>query len=404
MFLVRRTADRADPRDGTSGRGAFEPAKSPAAAVAPRACAVRLCGMRRSAALAFATSLLVASSASSARALELGEKAPELEVTAWAKGDPITIAGGAQKNVFVVEFFSAFKSECVDALAAATKLQDKWKTKGLEIVAVTVESKAEIDKFLAEHPTSCRVAIDEFHNTQSAYVGADPALPRAVVVDRSGSIVFLGDPTDGMDRVVDDVVAGKFDLAKAVEIRKLKEEMWKDGGDDGEEDAPPVEAKVDAKEAAKKRAERIDALCDKILDLDPADVSAWNRRADGFRRRDDLEGYRKFVKTWVERMKDDAKALARVARQSMDEWKVTWRDPDLATTTARRAVEISKSQDAEVLDAYAQVLAALGLLDMAVEQEKKAVALEPKDDDYARSLAFFQSCLATKQKAKPPKK
>ena len=43
---------------------------------------------------------------------------------------------------------------------------------------------------------ACRVAIDELHNTQTAYLGADPALPQAVVVDKQGVIVFLGDPTD----------------------------------------------------------------------------------------------------------------------------------------------------------------------------------------------------------------
>jgi tetratricopeptide (TPR) repeat protein len=359
--------------------------------------------MTRRTAIAVAAAVFLVASPSSARALDLGQKAPELEVTAWAKGDSITIAGGAAKTVFVVEFFSVFKSDSADAFDAATKLQDKWKQKGLEIVEVTVESKADVDKFLGEHPTSCHVAIDENHNTQTAFFGAEPALPQAVVVDKTGAVVFLGDPTDGMDKVVEDVVAGKFDLAKAVEIRKLKEEMWQGVGGD-EEDDPPEGAKPDAKEEAKRRAERLDALCDKILELDPCDGAAWGRRVDGFRRKNDLEGYRKFVKTGVERMKDDAKALARVAREAIDDWKVSWRDPDLATTIARRAVEISKSQDAEVLDAYAQVLAAIGLLDMAVEQEKKAVALEPKTEQYARSLAFYQSCLATKQKAKPPKK
>jgi len=357
--------------------------------------------MRRCTVRAAAAAFVVALPLASASALDLGEKAPELEVTAWAKGDAVTVAAGAERPVYVVEFFSAFKPECVEALAAATKLQDKWKGKGLEIVAVTVESKAEVDKLLAEHPTSCRVAIDELHNTQTAYLGADPALPRAVVVDKQGVIVFLGDPADGMDKVVEDVIAGKFDLAKSVEIRKLREEIAKDGDDDEEDDPPPdVDARAAAKEAARKRAERIDALCDKILEIDPFDAAAWSRRADGFRRREDLEGYRKFVKASVERMKDDAKALCRVARRSMEDWKLDWRDPELAASTARRAVEITKSQDADALHAYAEILASLGLLDMAVAEEKKAAALEPKSEEYAKSLAFYQSCLAVKQKAK----
>jgi len=344
-----------------------------------------------------AAALLVAST--TARALELGDKAPEFDSLAWAKGDAITIASGAGKSVFVVEFFSVFQKESAAAFDAAAKLQDKWKTKGLEVVAVTVENKSDVDKFVGEHPTNARVAIDELHNTQTVFVGTDPGLPTALVVDKSGAIVFTGDPTDGMDKLVDDVINGKFDLKKAVAIRDLKKQLGEDPDEDAG-DLPPG----DKKEAAKKRNERAVEIYDKILELDPTDEFAYERRCDAYRRKDDLDAYRKFVKSYLDRVKDDAKSLARVARDAMNENKMNWRDPDTAVTAGRRAVEITKAADAEILDAYANLLSSLGLLELAVDYEKKAVAAEPKAEQYAKSLAFYQSCLAVKQKVQPTKK
>jgi hypothetical protein len=49
--------------------------------------------------------LLVGSGASSAWALDIGDKAPPLEVKSWVQGDPVVIADGAGKKVFVVEFW-----------------------------------------------------------------------------------------------------------------------------------------------------------------------------------------------------------------------------------------------------------------------------------------------------------
>jgi peroxiredoxin len=366
---------------------------------------MRRSGVRGLAGAAF----VVALTASAALAVEVGEKAPELEPTAWARGEALTIEGAAGKHVIVVEFFTSFKPECVEALAAAAKLQDKWKEKGLEVVAVTVEAKAEVDKFLSKHESACRFAVDENHNTEMAYFGGVPYLPRAVVVDRAGLVVFVGAPDDGFEKLVGEVVEGKFDLAKTVEIRKLKESLNKAAEAEDESEEPPAEGESKrvreeaAKEAAKQRRAEVDAVCDKILALDPADSFALDRRVENFREADDLEGYRKFVAATAERLKDDPKSLVRIARESMGERKWNWRDPALAVTAARRAVEISKSEDAEILDAYADVLATIGLLDLAVDAQKKAVALEPKTESYARSLAFYQSCLAAKRRAKGSK-
>ena len=49
--------------------------------------------------------LIVGSAASSAWALDVGDKAPALDVKSWVQGDPVVLADGAGKKVFVIEFW-----------------------------------------------------------------------------------------------------------------------------------------------------------------------------------------------------------------------------------------------------------------------------------------------------------
>ena len=325
---------------------------------------------------------VLAVATATAWALEIGDKAPALDVSAWAQGEPITIEGGAGKNVFVVEFVSTFKPDCQKALAAASKLQDKYRAKGLEVVAVSSESVDEVKKYLADNKASFRFAIDENHNAIAEFVGEDPNLPYAVVVDKAGIVVFAGDPAEGMDKLVDDVMAGKFDPKKAVELRKLRQELY-EAWNTHEFDAA-------------------DTICDKILTLDVTDSFAFRRRCDGFHRRENLDGYRKFVKSYADRAKDDAATQSRIASRLIDDGRFNWRDPELALVCAKRAVDLTKSTDADVIDTYARVLAELGLLEQAITEAKKAVAIAADNAQAKSRLAFLESCLALRQKAQPP--
>ncbi len=49
--------------------------------------------------------LAVGAAASSAWALDIGDKAPALDIKKWVQGDPVVLADGAGKKVFVLEFW-----------------------------------------------------------------------------------------------------------------------------------------------------------------------------------------------------------------------------------------------------------------------------------------------------------
>lgn len=319
----------------------------------------------------------------SAVAGELGEKAPELDVTGWAQGTPVKLADGAGKTVFVVAFVTTFKADCGESLETVSKLYDRHRANGLDVVVVSAESADDAKKYLAAHKSSFRFALDEDKNTLAAYgVDEDEDLPVAFVVDRTGAIAFHGDPTEGLERRVEDVLAGKFDLKKAAEVAALETELY---------------AAVRAHDADKYAS-----VADKILAIDPANAYAFNRRCDAFERKEDLAGYRKFIKEFADKVKDNARALSQMAWRLVTDDRFDWRDPETAVVAAKRSVDLGKSGDADALDTYAAVLGELGLFEPAIDAMKKAIALDATDDSYKNRLAFLEACLAAKKANAPP--
>ena len=313
---------------------------------------------------------------------ELGEKAPELDVTGWAQGAPVKLADGAGKTVFVVAFVATFKADCGPSLETVSKLYDRHRANGLDVVVVSAESEGDAKKYLSAHKSSFRFALDEDRNTLAAWGVEDDDLPVAFVVDKSGAIAFQGSPTNGLDRRVEDVLAGKFDLKKAAEIAALETDLY---------------AAVRGRDAD-KYAE----VADKILAIDPANSYAFNRRCDAFARKEDLASYRKFIKEFGDKVKDNARALSQMAWRLITDDRFDWRDPETAVVAAKRSVELGKSGDADALDTYGAVLGELGLFEPAIDAMKKAIALDATDDSYKHRLAFFEACLAAKKANAPP--
>jgi peroxiredoxin len=326
--------------------------------------------------------------AASALALDVGDKAPELNVSGWASGDPVKLADGAGSKVWLVVFWGTFDSDCVEAMPALNKTLEAHKAAGLDIVAVTTEPAEIVKRYLEEHKLDYHVALDQFHATRDAYAGKQKKLPVGWLVDKTGTVVWSGNPTWGMDSVLEQVLSGKFDMKKAKELESRQSDFWN--------------------ALFANDWDALAALSDKVLEIDPTDGQAFTFRVLVYQQKHDVDGYRKFMKTHVEKVKDDAGALSRAARQLGLEDGYEWRDLELAHATAKRAVEVSKTPNADAIETYAQILFTIGMVEQAIEQEKKAVAADDKDEDHKHLLAWYEACLAAKKKAAaptpPPKK
>jgi peroxiredoxin len=343
--------------------------------------------MRTRSWLAFAAAAALLLGGASARAAEVGEKAPELNVGEWVQGSPAKIADGAGKNVWLVVLWGTFDSECIGAMPALNSLYAKHKDAGLEVVGLSAEPADQVRTYLSTHKVDYRMAVDPLGKVTSAYAGEVHSLPMAWLVDKTGTVVWRGAPGSA-GAVVEKLLSGKLDMKKASDVAEHQREMF----------------------IALQRGnwDEVIVAAEKILDAEPSDQTALIFANLALRQQGDAEAFKAFMKRHIARSKDDAKALGRIAIQLATEGQLDWRDVNAALEAGRRAVEISKGEDAEALEAYGRVLFTIGLAEPAIEQQKKAVALEGADEGHKKVLAYYEACVAARKKAgaptPPPKK
>lgn len=64
-------------------------------------------------------------------------------IAEWARGSPVDLAAGKGRTIFVIEFWATWCSPCVDSIPHLSGLQQKFKERGVAVVGVTDETRAE---------------------------------------------------------------------------------------------------------------------------------------------------------------------------------------------------------------------------------------------------------------------
>ncbi|MCH8853054.1 MAG: redoxin domain-containing protein [Planctomycetes bacterium] len=157
-------------------------------------------------------------SASSGPTLSLGDAAPALEIAAWIKGDPVDLAKGLNKNIYVVEFWATWCPPCVQSIPHLTDIQKRYRDKNVVVVSITDEPPPLVTQFVQKQGDKMgyTVACDKEQKTHGSfmYAAGQMSIPTTFIVDRKGKIAWIGSPFD-MDRVLEEIVAGRYDIEEA---------------------------------------------------------------------------------------------------------------------------------------------------------------------------------------------
>lgn len=280
-----------------------------------------------------------------AKKLVVGDKAPDIDIQYWVKGvemDPrgnfTPVTSFKKGNVYVLEFWATWCGPCIASMPHMSEMQEKYKDYNVQFIGVSDETLPKVTNFLFQ----TNKQDGKMNNDRARYtLTTDPdgsvkndffraagqtGIPCAFIIGKEGHVEWIGHPMR-MDEPLDKVVRDTWDR-----------------------DAYASEFAA-AEMAKKKQRENAGKLRTFMAE------EAW---ADAT-----LLGW------------DNAMTLNQVAWTIVDNKDVKNRDYDVAMKAATRANELTKGEDAAILDTLARVYYEMGDLKNAVAYQKKAVEHAP---------------------------
>lgn len=167
-------------------------------------------------------------------ALTLGDKAPELSLE-FVQGEPVNIAAGAGKHVYVIEFWATWCGPCRYTVPHLNDLQQKYGDQGLVVIGISDEPPETVRPFMEEmgDAMTYRVALDPKDTTARRYFlgfGVRTTIPHAFVVDGNGRVAWIGHPANPfMEYLIQNLLA---DLPRPDEDRESADDSPEDPGAD----------------------------------------------------------------------------------------------------------------------------------------------------------------------------
>ncbi len=180
--------------------------------------------------------------------LSLGDPAPPLQIARWLGRGNRLFGGDAtgpleHGAIHAVTFVDTRSDPCREALPHLADLAGRFRRRGVAFVAVVTdppEREEEVVDFFREldGPAGFLPGLDRYDDTPRRHRDEDPegrswrawmapagedGVPTTFVVAADGRLAWIGHPLDGLDDVIDRMVAGGFDpVAEAAAARRAE--------------------------------------------------------------------------------------------------------------------------------------------------------------------------------------
>ncbi|MBX3120194.1 MAG: redoxin family protein [Fimbriimonadaceae bacterium] len=336
--------------------------------------------------------LMLASASSLAQAqekakLQVGQPAPAVKIAKWIKGSKVEMFD--KNKVYVVEFWATWCGPCKETIPHLTELAKKFKDKvsfiGVDSFEVDPDEPvvkgengepehfAMVEKFVKDMGAKMdyNVGIDTtdgFMAKNWMDAANQGGIPTAFIVDQAGKLAWIGHPLDDMDKVLEKILAKKWNaLAEAKKKADAEEAASKDAAkfmkaselmESGEYKAA-VEILDDLYATGPKEARQliIPMIVDSMVHYDEPGTYAR-------------------VQKWLDKGElTSASTLNEIAWNMMTEARFKKPNVDLVLKLAEKAVKATDSKDGMIMDTLALAHYKKGNFDKAVDYQTKAVAL-----------------------------
>ncbi len=322
--------------------------------------------------------------AADAVTLRVGDPAPALATGKWIKGKPVEKF--SKGTTYVVEFWATWCPPCRESIPHLSKLQQEYPDMVFIGQDCFEQDAAAVEPFVKEmgEKMKYRVAMDEPSGEQGKMVqtwmlaAGQTGIPTAFVISKDGKIAWIGHPME-LDPVLKAVAAGTWGVEKAAKGQQV--------GDDIQQalrgrDLPKALSLIEA-------AIKEDPTLEKEYGATKVQVLVVQKQAPA------AVAYA--TSLWKGALKDDGEALNEIAWTLVDPesgLKLTSDQLDAAGKIAASAVELTKGEDAAILDTQARVYATKGDFAKAIQIQTKAIekASDPRmKADLQKTLAEYKS-------------
>lgn len=309
--------------------------------------------------------------------LKIGDPAPKLQVAKWVQGEPVK-EFQADKT-YLVEFWATWCGPCRVSIPHLNEFHEKYKDKGLVVIGQDVWERDEslVEPFVQKmgDKMTYRVALDDKSKIEQGAMAetwmkaaGQNGIPAAFLVNKHGKIAWIGHPMTLQEVTLEDVLADRYDLAKAAA-----------------EHAQQENNKGQLMELSKKltgslRQKNWDDAESAVTEMERL-IPEGMRSGLGMVRfqiltgRGDYDGAYKVAAALSEANTDNAMLQNQIAWTIATNKELEKRDLTVAEKIAERGNKAAKGKDANILDTLARIQFMNGKMNEAIETQQKAVDL-----------------------------
>jgi thiol-disulfide isomerase/thioredoxin len=308
--------------------------------------------------------------------LKVGDPAPKLQTGKWIQGEPVT--GFEKGKAYVVEFWATWCGPCRESIPHLNETYTKYKDKGLVVIGQDCweQNDALVAPFVKkmEDKMTYRVALDDKKSDEKGAMATtwmaaaqQNGIPTAFVVNTHGKIAWIGHPMTLEEKVLDEVLADKYDTEKAAKTyAEEKKKEWQLN-----------EAQEEIQKAMK--AKDWDVATTKVDEMEKLLPENQREGLNGVRleilfAKNDYPAAYEMAQKMSDSHKDNPFLQNQLAWKIATDPKIEKRNLDLAGTFADRGIEATQGKNADVLDTKARILFLQGKADEAIKVQEQAVA------------------------------